>query len=133
MSNRYPDDYGDVMRSANLGGDYARDSHRGGFGDDYAREGRYSYRGRGPKNYRRSDDRIGQDIQRLLTDDPRLDATDIEVQVDNGEVTLTGFVANRWAKRYAEDLVGSCGGVHDVHNRLQIKPIDSVHLGLTSE
>ena len=24
---------------ANLGGNYARDTHRGGFGDDYAREG----------------------------------------------------------------------------------------------
>ncbi|HJW94946.1 MAG TPA: hypothetical protein VJ901_15130 [Thermoanaerobaculia bacterium] len=24
---------------SDLGGDYARDNHRGGFGDDYAREG----------------------------------------------------------------------------------------------
>jgi len=29
----------DLRRDADLGGDYARDTHRGGFGDDYAREG----------------------------------------------------------------------------------------------
>ena len=27
------------QKDADLGGDYARDTHRGGFGDDYAREG----------------------------------------------------------------------------------------------
>jgi len=26
-------------QDADLGGDYARDTHRGGYGDDYAREG----------------------------------------------------------------------------------------------
>jgi hypothetical protein len=28
----------DPELDANLGGDYARDDHRGGFGDDYARD-----------------------------------------------------------------------------------------------
>ena len=126
--------YGDEWRDSDLSGYYARDPHRGGFGDDYAREGRMlSYRGRGPKNYRRSDERIAEDIHRILTDDDHLDASDIDVRVDNGEVTLTGNVANSWAKRYGEDLVALCNGVHDVQNRLQVAAIESQRLGKTSE
>lgn len=121
-------------RDSDLSGYYARDTHRGGFGDDYAREERMiSYRGRGPKNYRRSDESIAEDVHRMLTDDDHLDATDIEVRVENCDVTLSGFVANRWAKRYAEDLVAQCRGVHDVQNRLRIAPLEEQHLGKTSE
>ena len=38
MSNRNGN-YGDASRDSRLEGDYARDTHRGGLGDDYAREG----------------------------------------------------------------------------------------------
>ena len=37
------------------------------------------YAGRGPRGYRRSDDRIGEDVCDRLTDDPALDASGIEV------------------------------------------------------
>jgi osmotically-inducible protein OsmY len=114
-------------------GDYARDTHRGGFGDDYARDGGWSgggradqytrepqsYRGLGPKNWR-SDERIRELVNEHLTEHDDVDATDIEVAVENGEVTLTGIVRCRFEKRLAEDVAWSCGGVHDVHNRLTI-------------
>jgi hypothetical protein len=38
MANQ-PTDKNEGHKDADLGGDYARDTHRGGFGDDYAREG----------------------------------------------------------------------------------------------
>jgi osmotically-inducible protein OsmY len=78
-------------------------------------------RGRGPKGYRRSDERIKEDISDRLSDG-YLDATDIEVAVANGEVTLTGNCFSRADKRRAEDLADSVSGVTNVENRLRVKP-----------
>jgi hypothetical protein len=77
------------------------------------------HRGRGPRGYRRSDARILEDINERLTDDPRLDASGIEVAVDGGEVTLSGTVDSREARRRAEDLAESVSGVAYVMNRLR--------------
>ena len=103
-----------------LSGDWARDPYRQNFGGYYARDG-ISFRGRGPKNYRRSDERIAEDIHDRLTHDHDVDATHIEVSVANGEVTLQGTVDSRRAKRIAGDIAWECRGVHDVHNRLKIE------------
>jgi osmotically-inducible protein OsmY len=78
------------------------------------------YRGRGPRNYSRSDERIKEDINDRLSDDPFVDATDIEVTVNNGEVTLTGTVEHRSTKRRAEDLADAVSGVKNVENRLRV-------------
>lgn len=83
------------------------------------------YRGHGPKGYRRSDDRIKEDINDRLTDDNRVDASNIEVSVENGEVTLTGTVHNREAKRRSEDLAESVSGVTNVENRLRVSRTSS--------
>lgn len=80
-----------------------------------------NHRGRGPKNYTRSDDRILEDVCDALTDDPEIDAGNIEVTVSGGEVTFTGTVDTREAKRRAEDSADSVTGVRDVHNRLTIE------------
>lgn len=85
-------------------------------GDDSPGE----HRGRGPKGYKRSDDRIREDINDRLTEDGRLDATHIEVSVADGEVTLSGMVDSREAKRRAEDLADHVSGVHHVQNNLRI-------------
>jgi osmotically-inducible protein OsmY len=85
----------------------------------YAERGRFA--GRGPKGWRRSDDRIREDINERLTDHPDIDASDIEVQVKNGEVTLTGAVDARYTKRLAEDISESVSGVREVHNQLRIQ------------
>ncbi|HSK74651.1 MAG TPA: BON domain-containing protein, partial [Pyrinomonadaceae bacterium] len=79
------------------------------------------YRGRGTRNYQRSDSRISEDVNDRLTDDYYLDASDIEVSVENGEVTLTGTVSSRSAKRYAEDLAESVSGVKHLQNNLRVK------------
>ncbi|MBA3893286.1 MAG: BON domain-containing protein [Gemmatimonadales bacterium] len=78
------------------------------------------FAGRGPKGYRRSDDRIREDVSEELTRHPEIDASDIDVKVESGEVTLTGKVEDRQQKRLAEDLAERCSGVNDVHNQLKV-------------
>lgn len=80
------------------------------------------YRGRGPKGYRRPDARILDDLNDRLTDDPRLDATEVDVQVHDGEVTLSGQVRSREDKRRAELLAEQCSGVAHVQNNLRVQP-----------
>ena len=87
-------------------------------------EGRYQrgqFAGRGPKGYKRSDERIREDINEELTRHPEIDATEIEVQVQAGEVTLSGTVDERRSKRLAEDIAERCSGVNEVHNQLKVK------------
>ena len=90
-------------------------------GDSYD-ERRGSHRGRGPREYRRSDDRIREDVNDRLTDDDFLDASQIEVGAQNGEVILSGFVYNRTSKRRAEWLAEGVSGVTNVENRLRVIP-----------
>ena len=79
------------------------------------------FMGRGPKGYKRGDERIREDINEELTRHPDIDAYEIEVRVENGEVTLTGTVEDRHAKRLAEDLAERTSGVTDVHNQLRVR------------
>jgi osmotically-inducible protein OsmY len=78
-------------------------------------------RGRGPKNYHRSDERIRDDINDRLTDNDWLDASEVEVAVVSGEVTLSGAVDSRYAKRIAEDIAESVIGVSNVQNNLRVQ------------
>ena len=94
------------------------ESYRGSGADLYQRGG---HAGRGPKNYTRSPDRIADDVNEAFTENPFLDASDVEVRVEKNEVTLEGTVADRRSKRLAEDIAESVRGVHDVHNRLRIR------------
>lgn len=87
------------------------------------------YRGRGPRNYRRSDDRIREDVCERLTDDPHIDAADIEVAVRDGEVTLAGTVMSRPMKRRADDIAESVVGVANVQNGLRIQAHAGVLMG----
>jgi len=84
------------------------------------------YRGRGPRGYQRSDARMLEDICDRLTVDPRIDASDIEVDVKGAEVTLRGSVRSREEKRYAEDVVEHVMGVRDVNNHLKVSRSDQV-------
>lgn len=81
---------------------------------------RADHRGRGPKGYRRSDERIREDVSDRLTDDGWLDASAIEVAVKDGEVTLSGTVHARDDKRRAELLAESVSGVDNVQNNLRL-------------
>lgn len=84
-----------------------------------ARRGRFF--GRGPKGYRRSDERIREEISDRLTTHPDIDASDMEVQVAKGIVTLSGTVEDRHEKRLAEYIAEDSLGVDDVDNRLKVR------------
>lgn len=83
---------------------------------------RNSFRGKGPKGYERSDERIREDLHEKLSDDPFLDPSEIEVSVTKGEVVLTGMVDSRMDKRRAEDIAERILGVRNVENRIRINP-----------
>lgn len=76
--------------------------------------------GRGPRGYQRSDERINEEICERLTRHGRIDASDIEVRVTNGEVTLAGSVDDRESKRLADDVAESVFGVRDVNNQIKV-------------
>jgi hypothetical protein len=80
--------------------------------------------GQAPKNAARPDARILEDVADALTYRGDLDATDIEVLVKDGEVTLEGTVTDRRSKHIAEEVSEGIVGVRDVHNRLTIRKDD---------
>lgn len=80
-----------------------------------------SFAGRGPRGYQRSDERIREDVNERLTADPRIDASDIDVRVQNCEVTLSGSVDDRRTRRLAEEIIEDLPGVRDVKNDLRVQ------------
>ena len=69
---------------------------------------------------RRPDAQLAQELQEILTKDPELDSTEIEVEVEGGAVTLRGVVDSSDARLLAEELVESVSGVREVHNNLKV-------------
>ena len=112
--------------------DRASDEVMSWFGDDDAARRRQmdhleDHRGRGPSNYKRSNERLLEDACERLTRDPRVDASKIDVTCDSNEVTLNGSVTSRAAKRRAEDIVHDIGGVNHVQNNLRVESGDSYY------
>src|ERR1041384_7705539 len=81
-----------------------------GSGSGWTSDVRGGYAGRGPKGYTRSDERIREDVCDRLSWNDEVDATDIAVRVEGGEVTLEGSVETRHMKRLAADLVEDVPG-----------------------
>ena len=119
--------YGRPFEEGGYGGGYGQDREQygqpeGGRGYEQTYgQGHGQYSGRGPKGYTRSDDRIKEDVCDRLTDDADVDASNIEVSARNCEVTLSGTVDTREAKRRAEDCAESVSGVRHVQNNLRVQ------------
>jgi hypothetical protein len=98
----------------------------GGYDTERSLQSRYStesdrigsHFGKGPKGYKRSDSRIQEDAHEALTRDHDIDASEIEVSVKDGVITLSGAVPERKMKRLAEDCVETISGVIDVRNEI---------------
>ena len=69
----------------------------------------------------RHDDRIREDVRDRLVMSAEVDANDIEVLVEAGEVTLEGNVETRHMKQIARDIAAAVPGVSSVHNRLHVE------------
>src|SRR5712672_2319275 len=69
----------------------------------------------------RTDSEIKKDAEDELLWDPDIDATDIEVEVHNGVVTLTGFVRSYMHKTQAERDVKRVAGTLGVANDIEVR------------
>lgn len=92
-----------------------------------------NFYGKGPKGFKRSDERIKEDVSEMLTRHSEIDASDIEVEVNEGEVILKGETSDRRTKLLAEDLVEKCMGVKDVVNQIRIKKQSDVNVAMDRE
>jgi hypothetical protein len=92
------------------------------FGYGFTEGASGEFRGRGPKGYERSDERLREMICERLTDDPRIDASEVHIEVKDKVVKLTGHVPDRRTKYEIEDVVEHCGGVKDIDNQVRVGP-----------
>jgi hypothetical protein len=83
------------------------------------------YYGKGPKGWKRSDERIKDEVCEVLYRDQHIDATNIEVAVQDGVVTLSGSIDTRWSKRHAEQRIEHLSGIEDVHNEIRVQRFDN--------
>lgn len=96
-------------------------THAGSAWAGASEQERPGVRGRLPKNYRRSDERIREEICEALMQQPGVDVSDVEVSVAGGEVTLSGTVPERRIKHHVEDLCENRLGVTGVTNKLKVR------------
>jgi hypothetical protein len=83
------------------------------------------HRGRGPKGYRRSDETIKEDASEALYRSSEVDASEIEIYVEKGIITLKGFTQDRHQKRMAEAAIENLAGIEDVYNEIRVRNKDS--------
>jgi hypothetical protein len=69
----------------------------------------------------RTDAEIQQGVMEELRRDPRIEVTDIGVEVDRGIVTLTGTVCSFLRRRAAEQTAHRAAGVLDVANDILVR------------
>lgn len=77
------------------------------------------YSGHGPKNWKISDEKLKEKVCEILLKSSEVDATELEVEVEDRVVTLKGFIANRGMKNVAEDLIASIPGIEDVFSEVR--------------
>ena len=69
----------------------------------------------------RQDEQIAQAINDRLMDDGNLDGTEIQVQVNASEATLTGDVDSQETRDRAEAIAAAVSGVRNVINNLRVR------------
>jgi osmotically-inducible protein OsmY len=123
---------GDYWRGQDQGGRYSQGTfgtERSGwsepFGEgqqQYSPEsgGRGMHRGKGPKGYQRSDERLKEMLCERLRDDPEIDPSEVTISVAAGRVTLEGTVDSRQTKNRIEDVAEQFG-VQEVQNNLRVQ------------
>lgn len=88
-----------------------------------------SYYGKGPKGWKLSDEKLREKVCEVLLHSHEVDASEMEVKVEEACVYLSGNISSKGMKNVAEDLVGSIPGVEDVFTRLKIKNTSNFQLG----
>jgi len=118
-SRRFSTSDGGYGVSDRIGNSYRHEGQ--GMGDQHYDHNQFNQqRNRWPKGFKRSDERLKDDIQEALIRNSHIDASELEVQVKDGEVTLTGTVHSREEKRMAEEVAEVVIGVQEVQNNLRV-------------
>lgn len=97
----------------------ARERYSRNQAEDWQIPGPYS--GMGPRGYRPSDERIKDNLCEIFTRHGKIDARGVDIQVQDGNVTLAGEVNRKLEKYLAEEIASSISGVNEVDNRLRVK------------
>lgn len=84
--------------------------------------------GKGPKDWKLSDERLKERVCEVLYHSHDVDPSEMEVKVEDGVVYLSGKIRSKGMKNVAEDLVASIPGVEDVFTRLKIADTDNFQL-----
>ena len=113
-------EYGEPGYGSSRGGRYSQGTfgtERGGWNEPY---GEGQHRGKGPKGYQRSDERIKEMLCERLSEDPDIDPSDVTITVAGGMITLEGTVDSRQTKNAIEDIADQFG-MQDVQNNLRVQ------------
>jgi osmotically-inducible protein OsmY len=68
----------------------------------------------------RSDERIRDDVRAVLEQHPYARGDDIEMQVEEGVVVLSGTVRDRRTKKTVQEAIEELPGVRDVENQIRV-------------
>jgi osmotically-inducible protein OsmY len=117
-------DYGGERGGSGYGGQSDYGSQR--YGTESYGGRQQSFRGRGPKGYQRSDERLKELVCETLMEDPDIDAGEVSIEVSGGVVTLTGTAEDRRTKYLIEEAAESVSGVKDINNQLRLRAQSSL-------
>lgn len=68
-----------------------------------------------------SDDVVADEVCDALAHEPEVNMDEIEVDVKDGHVTLTGRTHDSWMKQQAEDVIYFLPGVSGVTNKIEVR------------
>lgn len=131
MGRGYGRDFGAAGRGQGFDGSHG-EGYGGGFSVDEQSwmerraevnmRGLGPHQGRGPQGWRRSDQRVREDVCERLSEDRLIDARGIEVEVRDGVVTLGGEAYGASDPTRASQIARAVHGVKDVRLELSVKP-----------
>ena len=88
-----------------------------------------NYSGYGPRNWKISDEKLQEKICEILLHSFEVDASEIEVKVEDRVVTLSGNISSKGMRNVAIDLVESIPGIEDVFSNLKIQNTSNFEIG----
>ncbi len=132
---RWQSGYGDQGGHGSQGyGTHAGYGSQGGYGaqgygprgeahwpqSSWAEQGHRQQR-RGPKGYKRSDERIREDLCERLMHSDFIDSSEVTIDVTAGKVVIDGTVPQRGMKHAIEDMAEATSGVTEVENKVRVQ------------
>lgn len=88
-----------------------------------------NYSGYGPKNWKISDERLKEKVSEVLLQSSEVDATEMNIEVKDRVVTLSGYISSKGMRDVAEDLILSIPGIEDVFSNLKFHNTSNFQIG----